>query len=33
MRILLAEDSALLRAGLAELLRAAGHDVHDVADA
>ena len=33
MRILLAEDSALLRAGLAELLRAAEHEVTEVADA
>lgn len=33
MKILLAEDSALLRAGLAELLRAAGHEVVEAADA
>ena len=33
MKILLAEDSALLRAGLAELLRAAGHEVVEAVDA
>lgn len=33
MRILLAEDTALLREGLAGLLRAAGHEVSTVADA
>ena len=32
MKILLAEDSALLRAGLAQLLRAMGHEVIEVAD-
>lgn len=33
MKILLAEDTALLREGLAGLLRAAGHEVSTVADA
>ena len=33
VKILLAEDSALLRAGLAELLRAAGHEVVEAVDA
>ena len=33
MKILLAEDTALLREGLAGLLRAAGHEVATVADA
>ena len=33
MKILLAEDSALLRAGLAQVLRAVGHEVVEVGDA
>jgi DNA-binding response OmpR family regulator len=33
VNILLAEDSTLLREGLAGLLRAAGHEVTTVADA
>ena len=33
MKVLLAEDSALLRAGLCQLLRAMGHHVVEVGDA
>ena len=33
MKILLVEDSALLRAGLAQVLRAVGHEVVEVGDA